>query len=319
MAESELFKKLAILETEQNNPRTKDIDIVSVRDALLMLNDEDILVAKAVRNEIDDIEEAVNIVTECFLSGGRLFYVGAGTSGRLGILDASEIPPTFGAENDLVQGIIAGGKEAVFRSQEGAEDSFDNGAKELAERSIYPPDVVCGIAASGRTPFVLGALNEAKNRNCKTILITTVSKETAISNGASSDVMICPNVGPEAIAGSTRLKSGTAQKLVLNMLTTASMVQIGKTYGNIMLDLKPTNDKLKERAKRIVMSIANVPYNIAEDILIKTNWQVKTAIVMLIGNLEMKDAIAEINKAQGKARIALEKTRPLFVRGEIED
>ena len=231
MTENEIFEKLAKLDTEQINPRTREIDLYSTEEILKLINNEDKTVPIAVEKEIKHITQAVNLIVEAFKQGGRLFYIGAGTSGRLGILDAAECPPTFGTPIDMVQGIIAGGKKAVFIAQEGAEDIPENGAKEIKKRKIKPPDIVCGIAASGRTPFVIGAVNQAKKKGCKTIFIATISRKQALEMNINADVLICPNVGPEVIAGSTRMKSGTAQKLVLNMLTTASMIKLGKTYG----------------------------------------------------------------------------------------
>lgn len=306
MKNLELFNKLAKLETEQVNERTKDIDKVSITECLRMISNEDMLVAPAVKAEIDNISRAVEIIVDSFRSGGRLFYFGAGTSGRLGVVDASECPPTFGTDPNMVQGVIAGGDQAMFRAQEGAEDNPQNGIDDVILKGVNSIDVVCGIAASGRTPYVLGALEKAKSIGCKTIFITTVSMETALSNGATADVMICPAVGAEAIAGSTRMKSGTAQKLVLNMLTTASMIQLGKTFGNIMIDLKPTNLKLVERSKRIVMNLTGVDYHEAQSILEQTNWQVKPALVSILGNVSIEEAVEYISKAKGKVRVALD-------------
>lgn len=306
MGNKELFEKLAALETEQINPETAGIDNASISECLYMINAQDMTVAERVMLAIPEITKAVEIITSSFKNGGRLFYFGAGTSGRLGIVDASECPPTFGTEPEMVQGIIAGGKEAVFKAQEGAEDNPDKGKQDFNLNGINSKDVVCGIAASGRTPYVLGALAEARSVGCKTIFITTVSEETAKANGAEADVMICVPVGAEAITGSTRMKSGTAQKLILNMLTTASMVQLGKTYGNIMIDLKPTNIKLVERAKRIVMNISGADYHTAEEILKDSHWNVKIAIIRLIKNINYEQAQELIEKHNGFLRRALE-------------
>lgn len=305
MAESELFKEIAALNTEKINPDTIDIDIVSVKEALLMINDEDRKVADAVRKEIDYIEQAVVMITKAFRAGGRLIYVGAGTSGRLGVVDASECPPTYGVSPDMVQGIIAGGKEAVFRSQEGAEDSPEKGAEEIINLNVNGNDVVCGIAASGRTPFVIGALAQAKELNASTVFITTAGRKQVMDKGVCADVIISPDIGMEAIAGSTRMKSGTAQKLVLNMLTTVSMVSIGKTYGNVMVDLQLTNAKLKERARRIVMEIASVDYQRASETLDLCNGHVKTAIVVLLTGSLPEEAKLLIEKNEGKVRKAI--------------
>ncbi len=305
MQSNELFEKLSKLDTEQINPRTREIDICSTEEILKLINDEDRIVPIAVEKEIKFISQGVDLIVEAFKQGGRLFYVGAGTSGRLGILDAAECPPTFGTEPEMVQGIIAGGREAVFVAQEGAEDILENGVKEIVSRNVKPPDIVCGIAASGRTPFVIGAVNEAKSRGCKTLFICTISREQAKEMGFEADVMICPNVGPEVIAGSTRMKSGTAQKLVLNMLTTATMIRLGKTYGNIMVDLQLTNEKLKYRAIRIIMMITKADYQTAQEYLEKADGNVKTAIVMILKKIDKVEALNELRKSQGFVRKAI--------------
>ncbi|MGA2297868.1 MAG: N-acetylmuramic acid 6-phosphate etherase [FCB group bacterium] len=308
MPKSKLFNEISSLGTEQKNPKSEFIDIADTKEILEIINNEDISVAFAVQKEIPNIEKAVNKITEAFRNGGRLFYVGAGTSGRLGILDASECPPTFGTNPEMVQGIIAGGREAVFQAQEGAEDSKENGAKEIINRKILPPDIVCGIAASGRTPFVRGAFEESNKRGIATILITTISSGKAKKLGMTADIMICPVVGPEVLAGSTRMKSGTAAKLVLNMLTTASMIKLGKTYGNVMVDLQLTNAKLKERAKKIIMNITNVDYDTADEYLVKSNGHVKTALVMILGKLNKSEAQKLLTEANGFVRVALDMT-----------
>ncbi|MBI5326438.1 MAG: N-acetylmuramic acid 6-phosphate etherase [Ignavibacteriae bacterium] len=307
MQESDLFNEIALLETEQKNPKSENIDISSTKKILEIINDEDRSVAKIVSREIPNIAKAVDKIVESFNSGGRLFYFGAGTSGRLGIVDASECPPTFGTEPDMVQGIIAGGNKAVFKAQEGAEDKPESGAKEIIRRKIKSNDVVCGIAASGRTPFVKGALAEARKRKIFTILIATVPKKKAIENGMLADVMICTVVGPEVITGSTRMKSGTAQKLILNMLTTASMVRLGKTLGNVMVDLQLTNAKLKERAKRILMTIAGVDYDTAEKTLRACGGHVKTALVMLLADVNLNEAKNRLADAKGFIKKAIQK------------
>ncbi|MEJ5244876.1 MAG: N-acetylmuramic acid 6-phosphate etherase [Bacteroidota bacterium] len=307
MKQLELFNKLSALETEQINPNTTEIDIISIEETIRLINNEDKKVAFEIEKVIPEIALAVETIKNAFSAGGRLFYFGAGTSGRLGILDAAECPPTFGTSPEMVVGIIAGGKEAVFVAQEGAEDKPENGATDVEKHNVCEKDVVCGIAASGRTPYVVGALKKAKEIGCRTILVSTVSKETAINNGAIADIMICVPVGPEVIAGSTRMKSGTAQKMILNMLTTASMVHIGKTYGNIMIDLKPTNIKLQERAKRIVMKLTGVDYNVAEEFLLTTNWSVKHTLLMILGEITFEEADKLLKNSNGKVRLALEK------------
>lgn len=305
MQNKDLFEQISSLITEQRNEATRNIDLASTHAILKMINDQDALVHLAVREQIDNIASAVDIVIEAFKSGGRLFYVGAGTSGRLGILDASECPPTFGVNPEMVQGIIAGGKDAVFIAQEGAEDNEENGGKEIIERDINPPDIVCGIAASGRTPFVKGALQEARKRDIKTIMVSTSNLEMLKKMGIIADVYICPQVGPEVIAGSTRMKSGTAQKLVLNMITTASMIRLGKTYENVMVDLMLTNQKLHERAKRIIMDITGISYEDANDYLAKANGHVKSALVMILAGVNYTKAQEMLNSANGLIRNAI--------------
>jgi len=305
MPETDLFNEIVALQTEQKNPKSENIDLASTREILEIINNEDMLVAQAVQKELGNIEKAVEIITQAFKSGGKLFYVGAGTSGRLGIVDAAECPPTFGAEPEMVQGIIAGGKVAVFQAQEGAEDKAENGANEIISRNIKPPDIVCGIAASGRTPFVKGAIEEAKNSGCPTIFVSTVTHEKVEELGVSADVVICPNVGPEVLTGSTRMKSGTAQKMVLNMLTTASMIKLGKTYGNVMVDLQLTNAKLKERAKKIIMSITDVSYDEAEKYLVLSGGHVKTALVMIQTGASKEKAKEMLEIADGFVRKAI--------------
>ncbi len=307
MDNDSLFLRLSALETEQINSDTVDIDRASVSECLYMINNQDLTVAERVRVAIPQITKAVEIIVESFKKGGRLFYFGAGTSGRLGIVDASECPPTFGTDPEMVQGVIAGGNDAVFKAQEGAEDKLENGANDFKKYGVKHGDVVCGIAASGRTPYVLGAIQEARANGCKTILITTVSELTARANGADADIMVCVPVGAEAITGSTRMKSGTAQKMILNMLTTASMVQLGKTYGNIMIDLKPTNIKLIERSKRIVMSITGASYDYAEQILKECDWNVKVAILRIIKDIDNSEAIRLLAQSDGFLRKSLGK------------
>ena len=304
---SELFEELQSLATEQQNPNSTHIDTASTEEILRVINTEDHLVPIAVRRELDSIAEAVETVVEAFENGGRLFYVGAGTSGRLGVVDASECPPTFGTDPEMVQGIIAGGKEAVFRSQEGAEDIPEEGAKALAERGVTADDVVCGIASSGRTPFVVGAVEHARdNIGSSTLFVTTVPRDEL---DVAPDVAICPVVGPEVIMGSTRMKSGTAQKLVLNMITTAAMVRLGKVYENMMVDLQRTSEKLVERGIRTVMMVTGVDYEEADAVLDECDGHVKTAIVMILADLGVKDARRRLEEKEGFVRPAIEKGR----------
>ncbi len=306
-----LAEELASLLTEQNNPATWDIDLADTQRILELINAEDQKVAPAVAREIPAIARAVDRIVEAFQNGGRLIYVGAGTSGRLGILDAAECPPTFGTSPELVQGIIAGGEAAVFRAQEGAEDRRQDGAAAIAARNVSSQDVVCGLAASARTPFVIGALEEAYRRNATTILVTTNPREQVqrMEIARYTHILICPEVGPEVIAGSTRMKSATAQKLILTMLTTAAMIRLGKTYHNIMVDLQPTNVKLRERAKRILMLFANVDYTTAEQTLQEAGWDTKVALLMLLGHLPVDQARELLAQHHGRIREALLRRR----------
>ncbi|MEZ4724742.1 MAG: N-acetylmuramic acid 6-phosphate etherase [Candidatus Kapaibacterium sp.] len=306
MAESELFKHITSLSTEQNNPASSNIDIATTREILSIINTQDKLVADAVEIEIDNIAVAVDGIVDRFKREGRLFYFGAGTSGRLGVLDASECPPTFGSDPELVQGRIAGGTQAMFVAQEGAEDDPQSGVIDVIESELREKDICCGIAASGRTPYVLGALQKASEIGCFTILVTTAGHNSIEQMGVEADVIISPNVGPEVVAGSTRMKSGTAQKLVLNMLTTAAMVRMGKTFGNVMVDLKQTNAKLKERSKKIIMSICDVDYDTASQLLVDSGHHVKTAIVMSLLNCSREDATNKLNENDGFIKKAIE-------------
>jgi len=308
-----LFNQLRYLTTEQENIASRSIDALAVNKILNIINAEDQKVARAVKKEIPYIARAVTIVVRSFKQGGRLLYVGAGTSGRLGILDAAECPPTFGSKPNMIQGLIAGGKKAVFRSQEGAEDRAWDGVTAIRKNKIGVHDVVCGIAASMRTPFVVAALSEAKRKGAKTIFITTNSRslfEKKEFRHISSvvDVAICAVVGPEVITGSTRMKAGTAQKLILNMLTTASMIQIGKVYKNMMVDLKLNSKKLEERAKRILMATTDSNYQTASDYLLRANGHVKTALVMIKKDVSASEARKRLTMADGNVRKALDST-----------
>lgn len=300
---SALFTEIENLATEQRNPLSREIDVASVREILEIINTEDHKVPIAVRQEMPYIEQAVEIIVAAFRQGGRLFYVGAGTSGRLGIVDASECPPTFGTDPDMVQGLIAGGREAVFRSQEGAEDHESNGVEHARAAGIRPPDVVCGIAASRRTPYVVGAIKHAREIGCKTLYVTCNPRSDF---DLAVDVAICPVVGPEVVMGSTRMKSGTAQKLVLNMLTTASMIRLGKVYENMMVDLQMSNAKLVERSKRTVMTVTGLSYAEAADLLARAGGHVKTALVMELAQVSAGEAAARLEAADGFVRRAIE-------------
>ncbi|MBY6273211.1 MAG: N-acetylmuramic acid 6-phosphate etherase, partial [Bacillaceae bacterium] len=243
------------LTTEKRNPNTMDIDQMSIKEILQIMNKEDQSVPIAINKEIDKIESAIQMVIDSFRRGGRLIYIGAGTSGRLGVLDAAECPPTFGTDPAMVQGIIAGGKEAFTRAVEGAEDNEQMGGDDLKAIRLTNLDTVVGIAASGRTPYVIGALKYAKSIGAKTVSISN-NKNSII--GTLADVAIEVETGPEVLTGSTRLKAGTAQKLILNMISTVSMIGIGKVYKNLMVDVRPTNHKLIERSKRIIMEATGV-------------------------------------------------------------
>lgn len=246
-----LFDQLKTLTTEQRNPRTMGIDTAPLHEVVRLLHEEDQRAVAAVTPELPYVAQAVEIVEDAFRSGGRLFYAGAGTSGRLGVLDAAECPPTFGTPPELVQGLIAGGREAMFEAQEGAEDHESNGADAIDAAEVTDRDVVCGIAASRRTPYVVGAVARAREIGARTLFVTCNPRSQF---SLDVDVAICPDVGPEPIMGSTRMKSGTATKLVLNMISTATMIRLGKVYENMMVDLQMTNQKLVERSKKIVMT-----------------------------------------------------------------
>ncbi|ABX41499.1 N-acetylmuramic acid 6-phosphate etherase [Lachnoclostridium phytofermentans] len=288
--------ELNILDTEQKNERTKNIDILSTLEVLKLMNDEDKKVAYAVEKELENIQKAVDITYEKMAAGGRLIYSGCGTSGRLGILDAVECPPTFGTDPELVQALIAGGVMAFVKAVEGAEDNQELGAEDLKAIGFSEKDILVGIAASGRTPYVIGAVSYAKSIGAKTISVTcsTNSPLTSIT-----DVAITLQTGPEVITGSTRLKSGTAQKMVLNMLSTSVMIKLGKVYGNLMVDLKATNEKLVERAVMIVRTITEADDLTARQTLEACDYSAKTAIVMLKCNLTAAKAEEAINKANG--------------------
>lgn len=273
-ASSSTSSEMAI--TEQRNPRSSLLDELSTQELVKLFVEEERLVQDALRACVEELSRAINLIATSLRNGGRLFYVGAGTSGRLGVLDASEIPPTFGVSEDLVQGIIAGGVTALYRSAEGAEDQAADGALALAERGVRAGDVVCGIAASGRTPFVLGALTEAKAIGARTIFLTCNPARPRLENAC--DVEIDLPTGPELVTGSTRLKAGTATKVALNILTTGAMVALGKVRGNLMVDLAPTNDKLRDRAARIIAELAPCSYEEARQRLAATGGSVRLAL-----------------------------------------
>ncbi len=291
-----LFEELKALTTEQQNPASVDIASKSTIEILRAVNNEDKKVPFAVEQELPHVAQAVDLVVEALQDGGRLFYVGAGTSGRIGLQDAAECPPTFGSDPEKIYALVAGGKPALFKAQEGAEDFEENGANDIMAHGINKDDVVCGIAASRRTPYVVGAIKKARALGAKTIFVTTNPRSQF---NLSVDVAICPEVGPEVIMGSTRMKSGTAQKLVLNMITTAVMIRLGKVYQNMMVDLQTTNTKLEERSKRTIMMITGVGYEKAEQFLKKAGGHVKTAVVMILAKVDAKEARSRLEDAGG--------------------
>lgn len=293
---------LGALETEKRNPATTTIDRMSALDIARVMNAEDATVAAAVQRELPHIARAIEGITARLQQGGRLVYMGAGTSGRLGVLDASECPPTFGTPPERVVGWIAGGPDALTRSIEGAEDSTAMGRADAVHLSIAANDVLVGIAASGRTPYVLGAVAYAKEWGALTIGLAC---NAGTPLGQATDIMIAPVVGPEVIGGSTRLKAGTAQKMVLNMLSTGAMILLGKTYGNLMVDVQPTNDKLRRRAVAIVREATDLHESAAEALLHASDNDVKTAIVAALAGIDPVAARHRLAVADGVVRIAL--------------
>ncbi|MFH4603285.1 N-acetylmuramic acid 6-phosphate etherase [Vibrio diabolicus] len=299
MTNDALIAALSHLVSEGRNPETMDIDLLPSFDIVQRLNQQDKLVPIAVEKVLPEIAQAVDKITEAFKVGGRLFYIGAGTSGRLGVLDASECPPTFGTDPEMVVGIIAGGKEAMFRAKEGAEDDPELGEQDLKENTLTHRDVVVGIAASGRTPYVIGGLEYANELGATTVALSC-NPDSPIADIAN--IAISPVVGPEALTGSTRLKSGTAQKLVLNMLTTASMIRLGKSYQNLMVDVKATNAKLVARAARIVMQATDCTNQEAKTALKETDYDAKLAILMILTGLDKESATEQLKAKQGYLR-----------------
>lgn len=290
------------LTTEERNKRTMNLDQMPIEEFLQVMNEEDAKVAQAVRNQIPQIARAVEKIIAALRAGGRLIYMGAGTSGRIGLLDAVECPPTFGTSPEEVVGLIAGGERAFIKAVEGAEDSRELGVEDLRRIGLTGKDVVVGIAASGRTPYVLGGLKYAKQTGAVTISISC-NQHSEISKIAQIAIEVIN--GPEVLTGSTRLKAGTSQKLVCNMLSTASMIGIGKVYGNLMVDVQPTNEKLVERAKRIVMQATECDYQTAELYLDKACGKPKVAIVMILAGLSYEEAVERLEQAQGFVRNAI--------------
>lgn len=290
---------LSDLTTETRNEETMNLEELSTAEILKIMNSEDQKVAQRVGKVLPDITQAVKQIILSFNKKGRLFYIGAGTSGRLGVLDAAECVPTFGTDPKMVQGLIAGGMKAMTIAVEGAEDSPELGAKDLQSQNLTNKDIVVGIAASGRTPYVIGGLDYAKKVGAATISLAC-NDHAKISKHADINIEI--SVGPEVLTGSTRLKSGTAQKLVLNMLSTASMIGIGKVYKNLMVDVKPTNAKLVERSKRIIMEATDVSYTVANDMFEKAGKDVKLAIVMILTDVDLNEAKKRLQVAKGFVR-----------------
>lgn len=297
-----MITNLDILETEQKNEESREIDVMSTIEMLEVINSEDKKVAFAVEKVLPAIQELVDEAHKRMMRGGRVVYIGAGTSGRLGVLDASECPPTFGVEPTLIQGVIAGGFEALIRAKEGAEDDFSLANQDLTRISLNSSDTVIGLAASGRTPYVIGGLDYAKEIGAYTGAISCVSN-AEISMHAQTKIEVL--VGPEVITGSTRMKSGTAQKMILNMISTALMVQYGKVYKNLMVDVQPTNEKLIERAKRIILSSTGCSYEEAEKYLKSSGSDVKVAICMALTGLSRSNCETMLNDSLGNISMAI--------------
>lgn len=292
----------ALSTTESRNPRTATLDAMSVTEFLTVMNAEDHRVADAVATQIPQIAQAVNLTVIALRRGGRLIYTGAGTSGRLGVLDAAECPPTFGTEPELVVGLLAGGQQAMFQAVEGAEDSAELGVSDLVEIGLTADDVVVGIAASGRTPYVIGGLDYAREIGAATVAIACNPDPEV---GRHADVSIEVDNGPEVLTGSTRLKAGTSQKLILNMISTASMVQIGKVYGNLMVDVRPTNEKLVSRAIGIIQAATDCDAERAAQALAEADNHAKTAIVAILCGIDADAARSRLAEADGFVRHAL--------------
>lgn len=299
MNQQQILEQLKTLATETINQNSINIDILPTIEKLKIINEEDHKVAEAIGQELPVIAKAVDAITQSMKQGGRLIYMGAGTSGRLGILDAVECPPTYGVDYNTVVGLIAGGKEAFIKAQEGIEDQESAGFADLKEITLTEKDIVCGIAASGRTPYVIGGLKYANSIGCTTIAIAC-NKNSVISNYADIKIEISP--GPEVISGSTRMKAGTAQKLILNMLSTTAMINLGKVYKNLMVDVKTSNEKLQARAKKIIMEATEVDFTTASEYLELAHNHVKSAIVMIINNCSYEEAQKKLDKAHGVIR-----------------
>lgn len=294
----------SVIPTEQVNPRTTDIDLLTTEQVLRKINAEDQLVALAVEKAIPQITVVVDEIQKSFENGGRLFYFGAGTSGRLGVLDASECPPTYGAPPELVQGIIAGGDTALRNAVEGAEDSTEQGEIDVQQAGLKAGDVAVGISASGQAPYVVAAMRAAQSLGCFTAGLTC-DPGSRLAQAVHQAIVV--DVGPEVVAGSTRMKAGTAQKLVLNMLTTGAMIQTGKTFQNLMVDVQPTNLKLKARARRMVAALGQVSVDEAGELLEQSGYQVKPAVLMARDKIALSEALARLKVVSGKLRLALKR------------
>lgn len=287
------FEKLV---TEDTNERTANLDTMLTIELVRAMNEEDKTVALAIERVLPQVAEAIDIIVDTIRAGGRLIYVGAGTSGRLGVLDASECPPTFGISSDMVRGIVAGGSQALVHSSEGSEDDRDAGRVEIRSQGVRASDVVVALTASGRTPYAIAALETARELGARVIAVTC-NANSPIEQVA--ELTIAPVVGPEVIAGSTRLKAGTAQKMVLNMLSTGAMVHLGKVFRNLMVDVQPTNDKLVERAKSIIMQATGIDYDAAGRVLEQANRQVKVAVVMSLSGTDAQQAREALTRVGG--------------------
>jgi N-acetylmuramic acid 6-phosphate etherase len=294
--------------TEKRNPRTANIDLASPIEIVDLIATEDARVPEAVRSQREAIARAIELAEATFRSGGRLFYVGAGTSGRLGVLDASEMPPTYGTNPDMVQGIIAGGHKALTRSQEGAEDRLESAVEDLQAHGVSAGDFVIGIAASGTTPYVGRALGHAREIGARTALVACSPPPDETRDLV--DVLILPITGPEVVTGSTRMKAGTATKLVLNTITTGAMIRLGKTYGNLMVDLRATNKKLEDRSERIIAEVCDLSRDDARALLARAARTVKTAIAMHFLDASREDAERALERAGGVIRRAIGREPP---------
>ena len=301
---TDMNTELSKLDTEKRNPRSMDIDTLSTADMVKLINSEDRLCAEAVNTVLSETAQSIDIIYEKLRSGGRLFYCGAGTSGRLGVLDAAECPPTYGVDPDLVVGLIAGGQSAILKAVEGAEDNAQLGVSDLKEHNFSADDVLVGIAASGRTPYVIGAMKYARDIGAPVIALVCCNNSEMSKH---ADITIAPVPGPEVITGSSRMKSGTCQKMVLNMISTGVMIKLGKVYGNLMVDVKASNEKLLQRAVSIVCTATGEDEDIVRKTLDKCDYHCKTAIVMLLLNIDETTARQVLEDSDGHIATAIRK------------